>query len=228
MRFVLTLAVVALFSYLLVGRAVDFEHARANVWIDSDNGTCTLSNGKRCLTPADLARAGMLSEGVAERSSGASGGQARLVGTPSESVQPTARGGDAYAPGNGPHVASGELYQGRNIRWWARRAVQARKDANARGRTIRRLKRELAAALQPPTEATWAEIQIRYANLIAVASAGDPWPNCPDPHDGSGASWHDTVRCENGGSWLDSPGYYRCGLQFDPMWERHYGRRFCP
>jgi hypothetical protein len=36
------------------------------------------------------------------------------------------------------------------------------------------------------------------------------------------------VACENGGDWLDSPGYYRCGLQFDPMWERHYGRRFCP
>ena len=30
-------------------------------------------------------------------------------------------------------------YQGRPVRWWARRAVQARKDANARGRTIRRL-----------------------------------------------------------------------------------------
>lgn len=30
-------------------------------------------------------------------------------------------------------------YQGKPIRWWAKRAVQARKDANARGRTIRRL-----------------------------------------------------------------------------------------
>lgn len=30
-------------------------------------------------------------------------------------------------------------YQGKPARWWARKAVQARKDANARGRTIRRL-----------------------------------------------------------------------------------------
>lgn len=33
----------------------------------------------------------------------------------------------------------GYRYQGKTARWWARRAVQARKDANARGRTIRRL-----------------------------------------------------------------------------------------
>ena len=31
-----------------------------------------------------------------------------------------------------------ETVQGKGVRWWARRAVQARKDANARGRTIRR------------------------------------------------------------------------------------------
>lgn len=91
------------------------------------------------------------------------------------------------------------------------------------------LKRELhetERAMRPKTD--WAAIQMRYGRLLALASAGDPWPNCPDPYDGSGASWYDTVACENNGSWLDSPGYYRCGLQFDPMWERHYGRRFCP
>jgi hypothetical protein len=76
--------------------------------------------------------------------------------------------------------------------------------------------------------AEWVAVQIRYATLIAEGASGDPWPNCADPFDGSGASWSDTVACENGGDWLDSPGYYRCGLQFDPMWERHYGRRFCP
>lgn len=36
--------------------------------------------------------------------------------------------------------AQRELYQGKPIRWWAKRAVQARKDANARGRTIKRLR----------------------------------------------------------------------------------------
>ncbi len=35
-------------------------------------------------------------------------------------------------------------YQGKSVNWWAKRAVQARKDANARGRTIRRLKASMA------------------------------------------------------------------------------------
>lgn len=94
-----------------------------------------------------------------------------------------------------------------------------------RGRA--RLYCKAAADYQRP-QTSWAAIQIHYATLIARASSRDPWPNCPDPYDGSGASWDRTVACENAGSWLDSPGYYRCGLQFDPMWERHYGRRFCP
>lgn len=72
----------------------------------------------------------------------------------------------------------------------------------------------------------WVQRQIRVANIIGAASSGDPWPNCPDPFDGGG-SWQDTVNCENGGNWYDSPGYYRCGLQFDPGWETKYGR-LCP
>lgn len=31
-------------------------------------------------------------------------------------------------------------YQGKDAMWWAKRAVQARKDANARGKTVKRLK----------------------------------------------------------------------------------------
>jgi hypothetical protein len=72
--------------------------------------------------------------------------------------------------------------------------------------------------------------QIWAANLIGAggdAGGTDPWPNCPDPYDHAGDSWYDTVGCENGGSWLDSPGYYRCGLQFAPSWETKYGR-LCP
>jgi hypothetical protein len=72
----------------------------------------------------------------------------------------------------------------------------------------------------------WIAKQIAAAEDIARKSGGDPWPNCPDPFDGGG-SWQDTADCENHGSWMDSPGYYRCGLQFDPMWERVYGR-LCP
>jgi hypothetical protein len=62
--------------------------------------------------------------------------------------------------------------------------------------------------------------------VIARESGGDPWPMCPDPFDGGG-SWNDTVACENSGNWYDSAGYYRCGLQFDPIWERRFGR-LCP
>jgi hypothetical protein len=43
--------------------------------------------------------------------------------------------------------------------------------------------------------------QIRAAEILGSQSEGDPWPNCPDPYDGSGASWNDTVACENGGDW---------------------------
>lgn len=35
-------------------------------------------------------------------------------------------------------------YQGKNAEWWAKRAQQARKDANARAVTIKALRRELA------------------------------------------------------------------------------------
>lgn len=83
----------------------------------------------------------------------------------------------------------------------------------------------------------WGSIQIYYATRLATEFPGNHWPNCPDPFDGTGASWVDTVRCENRGmfekyglptAWLDSAGFFRCGLQFHPMWERHYGRKFCP
>lgn len=81
----------------------------------------------------------------------------------------------------------------------------------------------------PPvyTVSYWAGIQIHYATLIGRGATLDPWPSCPDPIFGGG-SWYDTVNCENSGNWYDSPGYYRCGLQFDPGWETHYGRKFCP
>ena len=104
-----------------------------------------------------------------------------------------------------------------NIAPWNRKARALRY------RTMRANTLELASRCLP----WWIERQIEVATLIARQSARDPWPNCPDPFDGSGASWWDTVRCENSGNWLDSPGYYRCGLQFDPLWERRYGR-LCP
>lgn len=90
---------------------------------------------------------------------------------------------------------------------------------------VRRELAETRAALAPPRY-DWVALQIAAANVIGRESAGDPWPNCPDPFDGGG-SWSDTVACENNGNWMDSPGYYRCGLQFDPSWENRFGR-LCP
>lgn len=95
---------------------------------------------------------------------------------------------------------------------------------------IARERRETLRRITPA--GYWANVQILFANKLAWSSSNDPWPNCPDPgprdNQGAGHTWYDTVACENNGNWLDSPGYYRCGLQFDPMWERHYGRKFCP
>jgi hypothetical protein len=47
--------------------------------------------------------------------------------------------GDAKSGMSGPPTT----YQGKTIRWWAARAVQARRDANARAVTVRRLRRTL-------------------------------------------------------------------------------------
>jgi hypothetical protein len=107
------------------------------------------------------------------------------------------------------------------------RRVHKRWACHAIGWLMREL-RQTRHALYPIHDRTgyWIARQIWAANQIGSSSAGDPWPHCPDPHDGRG-SWQDTVNCENGGNWMDSPGYYRCGLQFDPMWERRFGR-LCP
>ena len=103
---------------------------------------------------------------------------------------------------------------------WIRRHVAAH----------RRMRGECAPAVP-----WYVTKQIAAATVIGRESRGDPWPNCPDPFDGGG-SWSDTVACENRRfhelygyprEWLDSPGYYRCGLQFDPGWEARFGR-LCP
>lgn len=96
-------------------------------------------------------------------------------------------------------------------------------------------------ATRPEQGAWWVEKQIRIAEKLGAEGDRqntDPWPNCPDPYDHRGHSWIDTLACENVAffqtygptdprSWLDPPGYYRCGLQFKPSWEDKYGR-LCP
>jgi hypothetical protein len=51
---------------------------------------------------------------------------------------------ESTAPAQASTVTLTETYQGKSVIWWANRAVQARRDANARGRTIRRLQRAQA------------------------------------------------------------------------------------
>jgi hypothetical protein len=112
------------------------------------------------------------------------------------------------------------------------RSVIGRREIRRANVWVRVLRRELAetrAALEPRrvlAGVDWRARQIAAAEVIGRESTGDPWPNCPDPFDGGG-SWDDTVQCENGGNWLDTPGYFRCGLQFDPAWEERFGR-LCP
>jgi hypothetical protein len=93
-------------------------------------------------------------------------------------------------------------------------------------RELRETLTKLRARAAVASTSYWINKQIMAAEAIARSSGGDPWPNCPDPHDGGG-SWQDTVNCENSGNWYDSPGYFRCGLQFEPRWETVYGR-LCP
>jgi hypothetical protein len=128
-----------------------------------------------------------------------------------------------------------ERSQQRNL---AHAEYVARHGAHAHRRWARKavvwLTRELGqtwAWLHPPRATStfgvgsWVERQIYAATVIARESSGDPWPSCADPWDGG--SFETLVACENGGSWYDSPGPYRCGLQFDPIWERRFGR-LCP
>lgn len=60
-------------------------------------------------------------------------------------------------------------YQGKTAKWWAKRAVQARKDANARGRTIRRLRRTIERSRWhvSPT----AAIQVVFGSFATQAMA---------------------------------------------------------
>lgn len=83
------------------------------------------------------------------------------------------------------------------------------------------------ATPDPSASVDWRARQIAAAEVIGREAGSDPWPNCPDPIWNGAPSWDVTVQCENSGNWLDSPGYYRCGLQFDPMWEVRFGR-LCP
>lgn len=112
--------------------------------------------------------------------------------------------------------------------WFERKRNDWRREAKRLRAASRPTRLHTSATGTASPAAPWyVSKQIWAGNILGRESRGDPWPNCPDPYDGSGSPWQGTVNCENSGSWLDSPGYYRCGLQFDPHWEIRFGR-LCP
>jgi hypothetical protein len=102
-----------------------------------------------------------------------------------------------------------------------------------------RAERRETMNLMRPKLSTAARMILAAEAVKAASPDSDPWPNCPDPHDGSGASWTETVKCENRGiyesaglaaAWrLDPPGYYCGPLQLDPViWRKIIARYGVP
>lgn len=76
-------------------------------------------------------------------------------------------------------------YQGKSVQWWAKRAVQARKDANARGLTIQRLEktlrhnRTIEECVKLATIAYPAFTEARAWRIIGVESKGNIYAKNP-------------------------------------------------
>lgn len=73
-----------------------------------------------------------------------------------------------------------QTYQGKSIKWWAKHTVQARKDANVRAGTIKRLKKTMAhnttiaECVKLATIAYPAFTEGRAWKIIGVESGGNP------------------------------------------------------
>ncbi|HVM69992.1 MAG TPA: hypothetical protein VM204_09200 [Gaiellaceae bacterium] len=117
-------------------------------------------------------------------------------------------------------AAADATYQGKSARWWAKRAVQARKDANARGRTIRRLKAELrrrheASSLTAIALASTA-YRVDHGMLVRKArceTGGTFSPFAANPRS-SARGLFQFLTSPNGGTWATTP-YARFSV-FDP------------
>jgi hypothetical protein len=86
---------------------------------------------------------------------------ALVIGYAPDEPNPYTTGDAAAATGS----AHAELVQGKDVVWWSRRAVQARKDANARGLVLRRLRHARLVQFVPPYE--------HAAKLAAIAYGVD-------------------------------------------------------
>jgi hypothetical protein len=104
-------------------------------------------------------------------------------------------------------AAARETYQGKDLSWWAYRAVRNRREANqqrrnseARGRTIKRLKRDLRVRWAPTTD---------YAYRLAAAAYGV-----------SQGEMRSIGYCESKHYPFARNGQYRGVMQEGPMFER--------
>jgi hypothetical protein len=93
---------------------------------------------------------------------------------------------DPHAGVASPRAASvidRELVQGKPVAWWARRAVQARKDANARGRRIRQLRRAIAGdtTIQHAIDLAAIAYQVPSSTLSRKASCESTGGSGYDP-----------------------------------------------
>lgn len=106
--------------------------------------------------------------------------------------------------------------QGKTAAWWSRRAVQARKDANARGRTIRVQRADLRRHWQPTAEHVIALAAIAYrqssATLYRKASCETGRTFNPFALNPSGAGgWFQFLPS----TWAGTP--YAAFSRFDPL-----------
>jgi hypothetical protein len=140
-------------------------------------------------------------------------------------------GDDPHAAGATPaavHTVAAERVQGKDVVWWARRAVQARKDANARAAVIRRLRHVRLVQFVPPYEhaAELAAIAYQVDASTLIRKGRCESANWTRFHNKSGASgpWQFLLS-----TWLSTP--YASYSPYDPeaaalaaAWMHAHGR----
>lgn len=110
--------------------------------------------------------------------------------------------------------AGARLVQGKDVRWWAARAIRARQAANARARTIRRLRRGRLALIERPYEHAARLAAIAYhvdaAMLIRIGRCETAnWAHFTNPNSGAAGPWQFLA-----GTWQTTP--YARFSPYDP------------
>lgn len=113
--------------------------------------------------------------------------------------------------------ARGVLVQGRDVRWWAQRAVRARRDANARARTIRRLRRVIAGdtTIVDAIRLAAVTFHVDPATLERKASCESTGGNGYNPAAYNSTSGAAGLFQFEPGTWSSTP--YRAFSPYDPL-----------